>query len=105
MSTLAKRLKSARLNNELTQAQLAELVGVSQNSIQKIENGTTQETKHLLSIANALNVDPNWLQTGNGVMIADSKISNSKISNNVSDLFPRFRSHILKPHPSFLIKK
>ena len=44
METLAKRLKLARKEQELTQAQLAELSGIKQSDISKIENGSILKT-------------------------------------------------------------
>lgn len=66
MSNLAERLKTARKSAGLTQNQLAEKIGVSQNTIQKIESGG--DTKYIIQLANALNVEASWLQTGEGEM-------------------------------------
>ncbi|MEE6042393.1 XRE family transcriptional regulator [Avibacterium paragallinarum] len=83
MESLGQRLKTARKEAGLTQTQLAELIGVSQNAIQKIEAGG--DTKHTFALASALGINPIWLQTGNGIMIgSDSKISASQITNNVT---------------------
>lgn len=83
MSNLAERLKTARKSAGLTQAQLGEKIGVSQNTIQKIESGG--DTKHIVTLAKVLNVNANWLQTGEGVMIgANNQISNSHITNTVT---------------------
>ncbi len=40
--TLGERLKQARLNQDLTQSQLAELAGVSRRSVLNAEKGKTQ---------------------------------------------------------------
>jgi len=59
---LATRIKSARLTAGYSQAKLAELVGVSVNTIAKLEiNYTTISLKTILNIANALEVDINYL--------------------------------------------
>jgi transcriptional regulator with XRE-family HTH domain len=42
-------------------AQLAELVGVSQPAMQKIETGKAEQTTKLVDIARALKVRPEWL--------------------------------------------
>lgn len=64
MTTLGQRLKQAREAAGISQGKLAEAVGMRQPSIQAIEKGEVRGTKHLLAIARALNVDPDWLETG-----------------------------------------
>ncbi|MDG6301028.1 S24 family peptidase [Glaesserella parasuis] len=68
MNTLSERLKFARTQANYTQVKLAEEVGVSQNTIQKIEKGG--ETKYVNQLAKALKVNPEWLQFGIGEMAA-----------------------------------
>jgi transcriptional regulator with XRE-family HTH domain len=45
MSTMGQRLKALRLSKRLTQVQLAERVGVKQNTISDLERGDSQEMK------------------------------------------------------------
>lgn len=66
MDTLASRIREARLAAKLSQEGLARLVGVSQGLIGQIESGKNQGSKHLASLARALNVSPDWLETGKG---------------------------------------
>ncbi|WP_256593736.1 XRE family transcriptional regulator [Avibacterium paragallinarum] len=83
MESLGQRLKTARKKAGLTQTQLAERIGVTQNAIQKIEAGG--ETKHIIALASVLGINPAWLQTGNGIMIGEnSRINNSPITNTVT---------------------
>lgn len=63
--SLAARLKGARQAAGLTQAQLAELSGIAQSVISKIERGSTRNPEGLFELAKALNRDPFWLKTGN----------------------------------------
>ena len=59
---LAERIKLARLGKGYSQSKLAELVGVSTNTIGKLEiNYTTVSLKTILNIANVLEVDINYL--------------------------------------------
>ncbi len=54
---LANRIKSERETAELTQAALAELVGVSRKTINTVENGVfTPSATLALKLAHALNV-------------------------------------------------
>lgn len=68
MDSLAKRLKYARKLRELTQAQLSEKSGVNQSDISKIESGAHQKSTSLMALARALAFNPDWLDSGNGVM-------------------------------------
>ncbi|STO73027.1 DNA-binding transcriptional repressor PuuR [Avibacterium paragallinarum] len=56
MESLGQRLKTARKKAGLTQTQLAERIGVTQNAIQKIEAGG--ETKHIIALASVLGINP-----------------------------------------------
>ncbi|MCL1878327.1 MAG: helix-turn-helix domain-containing protein [Defluviitaleaceae bacterium] len=61
-AVLAERIKLARLGKGYSQSKLAELVGVSTNTIGKLEiNYTTVSLKTILNIANVLEVDVNYL--------------------------------------------
>ncbi len=64
--TLGERLKFARKKRGLSQASLAKLAGVAQGTIGNLESGERKSPRGLLSIARALKVDPNWLETGKG---------------------------------------
>jgi len=68
MKTLGDRLKEARIKRKHTQVSLAQLSGVPQQTIQGIESQRIKETRHLMRLAKALNIDPEWLSTGEGEM-------------------------------------
>ena len=63
MNTLAERIRDARLNRGMSQAELAEKVGyTSRASINKIEKGLVDVPRSkLLAISKALGVSPAWL--------------------------------------------
>ena len=65
MSDLSTRLKESRKRSGKSQAALAEEVGMKQPSYQALESGKSLKSSFLPLIAQALNVDPIWLQTGN----------------------------------------
>ncbi len=73
MNTIAERLKDAREAAKLTQPELAAKAGVSQGTIGNIESGLRKRPRDLLSIAAALEVSPEWLETGKGQMKAGGK--------------------------------
>lgn len=66
MSELPERLKKVLDEKGITQYQLAEMINTTQGAISNIIMGKTQKPRNLLDIANALGVDPNWLQNGVG---------------------------------------
>ncbi len=62
--TFAARFREARLKKGWSQAQLAEAVTMSQQGIDAIENGHSRNTPRILDLARALEVEPDWLLTG-----------------------------------------
>ncbi|EPH2853645.1 helix-turn-helix domain-containing protein [Serratia nevei] len=66
MEDLSHRIKQKRNELNLTQAQLAEMVGAKQQSIQLIESGKTRRPRLLLELASALKCDAAWLLYGKG---------------------------------------
>lgn len=61
---IGKRLGEARAHAALTQKQLAEKSGVSQQMISKLEQGQSKGTTDLVPIAIACGVSPEWLFSG-----------------------------------------
>lgn len=59
---LGNKVKIARKNKGLTQAQLAEKVGISQTAIQLLESRDSQSSKFLLELSQALDVSVEWLK-------------------------------------------
>ena len=64
--TLGYRLKVCRKKNNLTQEQLAGLLGVKQNTICTIEKGIIKTPSFGKEMAKILKVDPGWLMYGRG---------------------------------------
>lgn len=73
MKTFAERLVSAMAESGISQAQLAELVGISQPAIQKMTSGKTAGSRKMVEISRALGVNPDWLSSGNGPMRSDGQ--------------------------------
>lgn len=90
---LSDRLHQLLEERGMAQYELAELIGVSQPAIQKILNGSTKKPRNLLDIANALGVDPYWLQNGTevgsgGVYISgNAKLSQSSVIAPTNNFF------------------
>lgn len=60
------RIKQLRKSLGLTQKQLADKVGIKQPTVADLENGHSAGSAFLASIANVLNVNALWLETGKG---------------------------------------
>lgn len=73
--SIAIRVKSRREALGLTQVELAEKVGTSQQSIEQLENGKTKRPRYLPELARILLVSIEWLLDGNN-------------DNNVSQTHP-----------------
>lgn len=75
---------------KLTQEQLAEIIGVSQASVQKYVSGKTQATNKILELARALECDPEWLATGSERLetrvlnVSESKADYSLTSSEIA---------------------
>ena len=62
-----ERLRWARKESKLTQAQVSALIGMSQGAYSLLEKKGTASEK-TSSLAKVLRVDPHWLETGQGHM-------------------------------------
>ncbi len=70
-STIGDRLREARDNKSLDQANLAEKVGVATRTLQRWEKGEqVPDGVSITRIARATTVQPSWLLTGEGEMYA-----------------------------------
>lgn len=77
--TLAERLQNRRIELGLSQDELATKLGVSQQSIGKIESGKTLNPRNLKAIAFALGVSPQWLQFGEPEEYDNAKRTNYQV--------------------------
>lgn len=66
MKSLADRLNFSMKERGLNSNSLSKLVGITYPAMVKIAKGETLEPKKIVEIANALNVDVQWLKTGEG---------------------------------------
>lgn len=66
MSTFAERVCAERERQKMSQDDLSKAAGVSQSTIAQIERGRNKGTKHILALARALRVSPEWLESGKG---------------------------------------
>lgn len=67
MESIAERIKNKRKKLKMSQRELADLVGIKQQSIHQIESGLTKKPRFLFEIALALNCEISWLLTGTSI--------------------------------------
>lgn len=69
MNSIYDRIKIVRKTARLTQQEFAEKLGLKQNTIATYEMGKTSPSERTLSdICRVFNVDPCWMETGEGEM-------------------------------------
>lgn len=66
--TYGQRLKAARTHKKLTQPQLAEISGVPQGTISKIERGDQETSAYDSVLAHHLDVNALWLRNGDELL-------------------------------------
>ncbi|QUX96146.1 LexA family transcriptional repressor [Marinomonas sp. CT5] len=90
--TIADRVKQKRIDLKLTQAELAKRVGITQQSLQKIEDGRTQNPRKLINLAKELHCNPEWLLMGSISEVNEPPSNyhntNSKLSSKQTNLRP-----------------
>lgn len=70
--TPGERVKQIRKQKRMTLEKFGEKVGVTKQTISRIENGINSLTEQmLLSICREFNVNENWLRSGEGEMFTD----------------------------------
>ncbi len=105
------RFKEIRKTLNLGQSELANIAGVSRSLLSLCENGTkTPSYQLLVALATKLNIDINWLISGNGDMFTGPKIDYGALTDEMQDMFfhiehiPELRLHILEEFLHFKIR-
>ena len=89
--TEGERIKQIRKDNCMTLEQFGNILGVTQTTVSRIENGKRNLTEAMRkSICREFNVDPIWLTTGEGDKYIDQTVESiailDKILHNESKL-------------------
>jgi SOS-response transcriptional repressor LexA len=86
LSTLATRLKKARRVRHVTQQKLADMIGIKQQAIQRIEASKVRSSTYIVPIALALEVSPIWLAGGTELepVLLDKNLK----TNGFQSIFP-----------------
>lgn len=71
-SVIGRRIKTARIEQKLTQEELADKIDVSVAFLSRVERGSSKiNLKRLTQIAENLNVSPGYLLTGSNTVSKD----------------------------------
>ena len=86
--TIGKNVKLLRIANNLTQEQLAEIVGLERKSITAIETGRTFiSCEVLVNLSNYFKVEPSFFFIRNIVQYTDKEVNLKKDINNILSNF------------------
>ena len=90
---IGKKIKQARLNQNLTQQELGSKLGMNKSTIQRYETGKIDKIKLpiLESIAEFLNVSPEWL-IGKELIATPMSITTDNITDNEKTILELFSS-------------
>ena len=79
--SIGKRLKEARLQQNLKQQQLADLLGTSVSYVKNVERGSKPSLSYLQTVVENCHVSYDWLLTGSKTLFSDQ----SNQSVNIAD--------------------
>lgn len=89
---LSQRIRSSREYAGLTQKELADRVSISQTAVHKLECGRSRSSRRTVAISLACGVNPIWLETGQGDMLAGIETTSALQGNRVEESdVPYFR--------------
>lgn len=81
---IGKRIQDKMDELGISQEQLADMAGVSQNTISKLVRGVTRNSRSMPEIALALKVSEPWLRYGDALTATDSRGATINLSPNTS---------------------
>lgn len=97
---IAKKIRAARRDAQITQAELAERINISTNAVAKLETNLMNiSLQTLINIANVLNIDINYLlsdQTGQKHSEKNTDIYFDSVIQNLSVHDKAFIIHIIQ---------
>ncbi len=98
--TPGERVKQIRKENDLTLEKFGEKVGVTKQTISRIENGINSLTEQMiLSISRVFDINEEWLRTGEGEMTKEIDKENQLMmwaANILKDESDSFRRRFIK---------
>ena len=90
MPKLSDRLKYIRRMKDLSQVELAERAGTTQQAIQQAEKGKARQPRYLHRLAQELDIDVNWLIFGKIEKTLSTLQKADGLSDKSSDVLDSF---------------
>lgn len=87
---LADRLKYLRQFHNLSQAELAEIAGTTQQAIQQAESGKARQPRYLHQVARALSIPVDWMIFGHAVEVSSTSGKNEGLKDRANDVLENF---------------
>jgi len=84
LDSVGKRVAYARKYRSLTQQELASRAGIAQSSLAALEAGRNKGSRSLVSLAKALDVPPEWLDSGQTFGMTVQEILLGQLSSGAS---------------------
>lgn len=96
MTSIGKRAKERREELELSQTEVGDACGVTQQAIEKLEAGEVRRPRYLDDLAEKLLTTKQWLQTGVGqrVIIKISEDNDNHSVDTLMSLWQRSTSQV-----------
>lgn len=93
MPKLSERLKYIRAHYGLSQADLADKAGTTQQAIQQAEKGKARQPRYLHKLAQELDISVEWMVFGEAEKnILSPQKENSRLNDKSSDVLDHFFS-------------
>ena len=80
--SIGKRLKEARLQQNLKQQQLADLLGTSVSYVKNVERGSKPSLSYLQTVVENCHVSYDWLLTGSKTLFSDQNNQSVNIADD-----------------------
>ena len=91
MPALADRLKYLRQFHNLSQAELAQIAGTTQQAIQQAESGKARQPRYLHQVARALSIPVDWMVFGHAVEgPSKTNVEQEGLQDKASDVLENF---------------
>lgn len=91
MPKLSERLKYIRAHYNLSQAELADKSGTTQQAIQQAEKGKARQPRYLHRLAQVLDLPMDWVIFGHEIQGNDKKLEEEKgFNDQSSDVLDQF---------------
>lgn len=91
MPALADRLKYLRQFHNLSQVELAQIAGTTQQAIQQAESGKARQPRYLHQVARALSIPVDWMVLGHAVEgPSKTNVEQEGLQDKASDVLENF---------------